>query len=57
MKLFAEDLLRVLTSAPCEKKLIITSQTEWPVQVHLKIKTLRHDMTTTHEEADCIITQ
>lgn len=28
IKIFAEDLLRVLTNAPCEKKLIIISQTK-----------------------------
>ena len=39
------------------KKLVITFQSECPVQVHLGIKTLRHDMSTTHEEADVIIPQ
>ena len=50
-------LLKVYTNAPCEKKLVITSQSECPVQVHLGIKTLCHGMSTTHEEADVIIPQ
>ena len=57
IKLLAEGLLKVYTNAPCEKKFVITSQGKCPVQVHLGIKTLRHGMSTTHEEADVIIPQ
>ena len=55
IKLLAEGLPKVYTNAPSQKKLVITSQSECPVQVHLGIKTLRHGMSTTHKEADAII--
>ena len=57
IELLAEGLLKVYTNTPCEKKLVITSQSECPVQVHLGIKTLRHGMSTTDEEADVITPQ
>ena len=57
IELLAEELLKVYTNTPCEKKLVITSQSECPVQVHLGIKTLRHGMSTTDEEADVITPQ
>ena len=57
IELLAEGLLKVYTNALCEKKLVITSQSECPVLVHLGIKTLRHGMSTTHEETDVIIPQ
>ena len=55
IKLLAEGLLKVYTNAPCERKLVIISQNECPVQVHLGIKTLCHGMSTRHEEANVII--
>ena len=57
IELLAERLVKSYTNAPCEKKLVITSQSECPVQVHLGIKTLSHGMSTTHEETDVIIPQ
>ena len=42
IELLAEGLLKVYTNAPGEKKLVITSQSEYSVQVHLGIKTPRH---------------
>ena len=57
IELLAEGLLRVFTNAPCEKKLVITSQGKCSVQVHLRIKTLSHGMSTAHEETDVIIRQ
>ena len=57
IELLAEGLLKVYTNGPCEKKLVITSRSKCPVQVHLGIKTLRHGMSTTHEEVDVIIPQ
>ena len=55
IELLAEGLLKVYTNAACEKKLVITSQSECPVQVYLGIKTLRYGTSTTYEKADVII--
>lgn len=57
IELLAEWLLRVFTNAPDEKKLVITSQSECTAQAHLGFKTLRHGMSTTHEETKVIIPQ
>ena len=57
IELLAEELLRILTNVPWEKKLVITSQSERPLQVHLETKTLRHGMSTTEERTDVIIPQ
>ena len=50
-------MLNVYTNAPCEKKLVIASQSECPVQVHLGIKTTRHGMSTAHKDSDVIMPQ
>ena len=59
IELLAEELLRVFTNAPCKKKkkLVITSQSECPVQLYLGIKIVHHSMSTTHEEPNIIIPQ
>ena len=57
LKISWKGLLKVYTNPSCEKKLVITSQSECPVQGHLGIKTLCHGMSTINEEADVIIPQ